>query len=239
LHLSACSTVNGPKQAHDPWEGMNRSFYKFNDVLDKNILRPVAKGYDKVIPQPIDQGIDNVLSNLGEPVVVFNDVLQGKWKQVVSDTTRFILNSSFGLLGIFDVAEKTGLKKHQEDFGQTLGYWGINNGPYLVIPFLGPSTVRDASGRLVDAIPNTAFLNEIGIDTVEERVGLIALSIINARQALLGIDELVETSGADPYIFVRESYLQRRSAQVNDTLDAAPTDGELSSEDEDALFGDE
>lgn len=237
LLISACAN-NQHKVPHDPWEGVNRGIYKFNDVIDRAVIKPVAKGYDKVVPKPVDKGIDNVLSNIGDVVVLVNDILQLKLKQSASDTGRLLMNSTLGLAGIFDVATPLGMPKHNEDFGQTLGRWGTPSGPYLVLPFMGPSTVRDGVGMLPDGAVNNAVLNEIGIDEMDERLIYTGISVINIRQSLLGASELLENSGADPYTFLRESYLQRRGNLVRDGAPAKIEDA-ISASEEEALFGDD
>ena len=235
LNLIGCAS-NSYKEPQDPWQGLNRGIYKFNDVLDRAILKPVAKGYDKVVPKPIDKGIDNILSNIGDVVVLFNDILQLKLVQSASDTGRLLVNSTLGLAGIFDVASPLGMPKHNEDFGQTLGYWGTPSGPYLVLPFMGPSTLRDGIGILPDGAVNNVVLNEIGIDELDERLIYSGISVINTRQSLLGASDLLDNSGADPYTFLRESYLQRRVQLINDGV---AQEEQLNQEDEDALFGED
>ena len=133
-----CANLSGPTEPHDPWERLNRSMYGFNDKLDKAILKPTAKGYKAITPDPVEHGVNNFFSNIGEVRVIVNDLLQFKLLQTLSDTTRLVINSTIGIGGIFDVAKPMGLKKHHEDFGQTLGYWGVSNGPYLVLPLFRP-----------------------------------------------------------------------------------------------------
>jgi phospholipid-binding lipoprotein MlaA len=237
LQLAGCAS-NSYKEPQDPWQGMNRGIYKFNDALDRAILKPVAKGYDKVVPKPIDKGIDNIFSNIGDVVVLFNDILQLKFKQSASDTGRLIVNSTLGLAGIFDVASPLGMPKHNEDFGQTLGHWGAPSGPYLVLPFLGPSSLRDGIGILPDGLIDGITLNEIGIDEPREILVYSGIFTINLRQNLLGVGDLLDHSGADPYIFLRESYLQRRKNLVSDGAYARIEDA-IDAVDEDALFGED
>ena len=135
----------------DPWEGVNRAVFRFNDTVDTYTLKPLAKGYQKVTPEFVEDGIGNVFSNLGDVIVLTNDLLQGKVRDAGIDTSRILFNTTFGVLGFFDVATRMGLHKNDEDFGQTLGAWGVDSGPYVVLPLLGPSTVRDAIGRVPDA----------------------------------------------------------------------------------------
>ncbi|MEM7293776.1 MAG: VacJ family lipoprotein, partial [Pseudomonadota bacterium] len=143
LFVGGCATVPQPNPEVDPWESWNRSVYSFNEGLDRLILKPVAQTYREYTPQFIQTGIGNFLSNLGDILVIINDLLQLKFEQAGQDMSRFLLNSTVGLFGFFDVASPIGLPKHDEDFGQTLGYWGVDSGPYLVLPFFGPSTLRE------------------------------------------------------------------------------------------------
>lgn len=236
--LGCSSAVKAPQTAddNDPWESANRRIYKFNDAIDKAVLKPVTKAYDKVMPKPVDKGIDNVLGNLGDVFTLANDILQLKVTQSLQDFTRIFTNTTFGLGGIFDVASSFDLEKHNEDFGQTLGYWGVPEGPYLVLPLMGPSDLRDSFGLGMDGVASSALLTKMGVDEFDERATYTAVSVINRRQALLGAEQLLEASGADPYIFIRESYLQRRKSLVNDGVSV---DDELDADEEDALFGDD
>lgn len=236
--LMACAGQQ-TRDPQDPWEGVNRGIYKFNDTLDKAILKPVAKGYDKVVPKPIDSGIDNFIGNIGDVIVFFNDLLQLKGRQAASDFTRVLTNSIMGLGGVLDVATPLGLPKHNEDFGQTLGYWGVPSGPYVVIPFMGPSTVRDGLSLFPDGAVSNEVLNNIGIDEFEERIAYSLIATVNIRQSLLGADEILEQSGAEPYIFLRESYLQRRRNLINDGAPPELEDAVDAAAEEEAIFGDE
>jgi phospholipid-binding lipoprotein MlaA len=194
----------------DPWERMNRVTYKFNDKFDKAILRPVARTYRKVTPQPVQTGVSNFLSNLTYPLVMANDLLQGQFKPFVNDTVRLVMNTTMGVGGLFDPATHAGLDRNDRDFGQTLGKWGLKPGPYLVIPFLGASDVRDAFGRGVEAYgdPRNYLHNDWAI------YGLWALGIVNLRAQLLDTTRLIE-SAYDPYAFVRNAYLQNRAYKVH------------------------
>ena len=135
---------------YDPWQRFNRKVFQFNEVMDRYIAKPVAKGYRWITPNIVDRGISNFFSNLGDIGVTVNDLLQGKFMQAGSDGLRFVVNSTLGIVGFFDVASELGLPKHHEDFGQTLGYWGVSSGPFLVLPFLGPSNIRDGTSLIVD-----------------------------------------------------------------------------------------
>ncbi len=207
--LSSCSTTGSAK--NDPLEPMNRAIFEFNEVVDDNVLEPIAKTYKYVTPDPVETGISNFFSNLGEVSTIANDVFQLKFKQAGYDFVRFSINTTIGVFGIFDVATSVGLKKNKEDFGQTLGYWGIPQGPYLVLPFFGSSTLRDAPGLYADmqVSPVQQLDNE-------EALALNALNAISTRARLLRATKILDTAAKDKYIFMRESYLQKRESMVND-----------------------
>lgn len=211
LLMGACSTVRSPSPA-DPFEGFNRSVDVFNRNVDTYALKPVAKGYLAVVPEPIRQGVSNFFSNIGDVIVAINNLLQGKPKSAASDIGRFAVNSTIGVLGLFDVATDMGLKKHDEDFGQTLGYWGVGPGPYLVLPFFGPSNVRDGLGFVVDRQTDIAS----NLPDVSTRNTLFGTRIVNRRAELLDISESVEGVAFDPYSFVRDAYLANRRNRVFD-----------------------
>ena len=195
----------------DPLEPINRVIFEFNEVVDDNILEPVAKGYKYVTPDPVEKGISNFFSNLGEINTIANDLLQLKFQQAAKDSMRFVVNSTIGVLGIFDVATPLGLSKNKEDFGQTLGFWGVPNGPYLVLPFLGPSSFRDAPGTFVDY--EMSPMEQLHH---EERQTLRLINIIETRAKLLRATKILDTAAKDKYIFIRESYLQKRESLVRD-----------------------
>ena len=227
--LSGCSStpyINNGERNPDPWEGMNRSIDAFNTELDNYVLKPVAKGYQAITPEPVDRGISNFFSNLDDVTVFINDLLQFKVIQGISDFSRFTINSTVGILGLFDVAKLIGLEKHNEDFGQTLGFWGVPSGPYLVLPLFGPTTLRDGVGEFaVDWKTNPLlYLGEEG-STIESPIdernrkikyGLYTLDVIDTRADLLHASNIVEKSSTDPYLFIREAYLQRRRNLVYD-----------------------
>jgi phospholipid-binding lipoprotein MlaA len=196
----------------DPLERWNRKIYKFNTKVDRAILKPVAKKYVKHVPVKVRRGIRNFVANLREPTTIINDVLQGKLIQALNDSFRFVLNSTFGLLGIFDVASHLDLPRHKEDFGQTLGKWGLPSGPYLMLPLLGPSTVRDAAG-LVPVYMYTDISSGFSDDALLWTV--FGARMVDLRSELLSVDRLLE-SQVDPYVFLRESYTQRRNHEVRD-----------------------
>jgi phospholipid-binding lipoprotein MlaA len=194
----------------DPWEGFNRAIFSFNEQADKYVLKPIAQGYQWVTPDPVEDGVTNVFSNLWELTTIANDLLQFKFVQAAEDTGRFLLNTTVGLLGIFDVASHVGLEKNQEDFGQTLGAWGVSSGPYIVVPLLGPYTVRDGFGRIVDGVTTDYVAN---LDHVPTRNELQGLRVIDSRAGLLEAEKLIT---GDRYTFIRDAYLQRRDFLVND-----------------------
>lgn len=197
---------------NDPWEGINRKVFKFNTAVDKAVLKPVAKAYDKVMPELAKKGVGNVFRNLGEPTVIVNDLLQGKFKQSLADTARFVANSTIGLLGLFDVATSMGLPRHQEDFGQTLAVWGLGDGPFLMLPFLGPRNLRDTGGFVVDWYTDPVTYH----DPEAERWGIRALGFIDTRAQLLTASSVLEQATDDEYLFLREAYRQKRLDLIHD-----------------------
>lgn len=212
LLTASCASVSAPDK-RDPLESFNRSVHNFNTVVDNAVARPVANAYQYVMPDFAETGVSNFFSNLGEVGTIVNDVLQGKFSQALQDLQRFVFNSTFGVLGLFDVASHMDLPKHNEDFGQTLATWGVGDGAYLVLPFLGPSTVRDASGLLIDL----GYLDPVVyVSDDEARWSLIALRAIDRRAALLEATRIMENSGIDPYVFQRNAYFQIRENQIYD-----------------------
>ncbi|MFO7786534.1 MAG: VacJ family lipoprotein [Halospina sp.] len=212
----------------DPWESFNRSIFTFNEVVDRNVLKPVARGYNRVTPEPVNDGVSNFFGNLSEPGNILNSLLQGKGEDALTSTGRFIFNTTFGLLGLVDVASYMELPEKEEDFGQTFGYWGADSGPFLMLPFLGPSTVRDTAGRGVDyAVPD--LMDEVDSPEV---YFLYALYGVDLRASLLGYEEQIT---GDRYTFIRNAYLQRREYQVNDgKVESDP----FASDDEDMMLED-
>jgi len=196
----------------DPWRGVNEKTHAFNEFFDRNLLKPVAKGYNYITPEPLNKGITNFFSNLGEPVVMVNDLLQGKGKDAAVDLGRFGINTTLGLLGFFDVATRMSLHKNNEDFGQTLGKWGVPSGPYVVIPFLGPSTVRDGLAKIPASFTN---LNPIVLATDDPNVVIAATAIdlIDTRADLLKLEKMII---GDRYTGMRDIYLQLREYDVKD-----------------------
>ena len=210
MSLVFSSLAYSEPDERDPWEGLNRKVFAFNDTLDSYVLKPVAEGYQWLTPDPVEDGVSNVFSNLWTLTTIANDLLQFKFAQAASDTGRFLINTTVGLLGVFDVATHMGLEKHEEDFGQTLGYWGVGSGPYVVVPLFGPYTVRDGFGRVVDGVTTDYVGN---LDHVPTRNQLIGLRVVDGRASLLDAEELIT---GDRYSFIRDAYLQRRDYLVND-----------------------
>ena len=209
---TGCATVNGPSPEHDPFESYNRAMFEFNDAFDRAVLKPVAAAYKDYVPDPVQSGVSNFFSNLGDIIVVINDLLQGKFAQARDDSVRFIMNTFFGVFGLFDVATYMGLPKHNEDFGQTLGAWGVSDGPYLVLPFLGASSIRDTAGLLVDIQADPIY----DISDDEARYATIALKAVDTRADLLGASKVLDKAAFDRYAFLRDAYLQRRNYLVHD-----------------------
>jgi len=215
--LSACASLPpGERDSRDRFERANRAVYRFNDSLDRHIARPLAQGYVKVVPNPVRTGVSNFFNNLTYPTVIVNDLLQAKLKSFASDTARLVVNTTIGIGGLFDPASQMGLATGDEDFGQTLGKWGVPQGPYMVLPVFGPSTVRDTVGFVGDQFsdPKT-YVNDIYVS-----LGLNALSLLDRRAELLATDDVLARA-YDPYVFMRNAYLQRREYQVKDGAPAA------------------
>lgn len=207
LMLAGCASSR--TETADPLEGVNRKVYAFNEGLDMVLIKPLAKGYVYVTPGFVQTGVGNFFDNLFYPTVFMNQFLQGKVKTGAQDTGRFLINTTLGIAGLFDVATQVGLKENNEDFGQTFAVWGVGSGPYVVLPVLGPSTGRDTVGRVAGMFANPLFY----IEDDETRYGLLGLNTIDTRARLLKADELVT---GDKYLFVRDAYLQRRKHLIND-----------------------
>ena len=212
LLLSACATT-GANDPRDPWEGLNRATFGFNDAADRAILKPLAEGYTAAVPGFAREGVNNFFDNIADIGTGLNNALQGKPGDGISDLGRFAVNTVFGIFGLWDVATPMGLEKHNEDFGQTLGVWGVASGPYFVIPLLGPSTARDAPARAVD--PQWYYNRAIDNNTVTW--SLWGLDMLRTRANLLKAGSVLDEAGAiDKYTFVRDAWLQRRRNQVYD-----------------------
>jgi phospholipid-binding lipoprotein MlaA len=196
----------------DPWEGFNRGVYKFNEVVDEALARPVATAYRDVVHSEIRDRVRNFFGNIGDVFIGVNNALQGKFVESLEDLMRVAVNSTFGLLGIHDVASEMGIEKHNEDFGQTFGKWGIGDGPYLVLPILGSSTLRDGVGTVPDL-----WLDPLGeARPIDVRNSLLALRLTGARADLLEASRILEQAALDKYTFQRDAYLQRRRSLVYD-----------------------
>lgn len=211
--LTACAHTP-PGEPSDPLEPVNRVVLGFNLTADKYVLRPIAKGYDSYAPNQVRKGVSNFFRNLQEPRTVVNGLLQGKVKQAASDTGRFLLNSTAGFAGLMDVATDAGMPRHDEDFGQTIGYYGVGTGWYLMLPFLGPSSNRDLIGRGGDYFTGYGYY----IDEPEVSYPMLAVDVIDTRARLLPADKLLEEA-LDKYVLVRTAYLQQR---LNKVYDGAP-----------------
>src|SRR5271170_817722 len=216
LTIGGCVTLPpGSKPApQDPWESWNRGVYKVNDKLDRAIAKPVARAYLHVVPSPIRTGVSNFFDNLTTPTVMINDALQGKLLAAGNDLGRFLFNSTVGLGGLLDPATAAGMAKNDEDFGQTLGHWGVHPGPFLELPLLGPSDLRDGPSRLVDAyLKPTQYISNLYV-----RYGLYLPYVVDLRASLLPLEETLKNT-FDPYAFIRDAYLQRRAYLVSDGKD--------------------
>ena len=219
--LSGCSTLKSTDDpsaqiSSDPLEGLNRGIYAFNDTADKLILKPVAKGYQAIVPEPAQRGVSNFFSNLGEPFSAANNLLQGKFDRTLSSIYRFTVNSTVGLFGLLDVAGHHEVEPAPEDFGQTLGAWGVGPGPYIMLPFMGPTNVRDGIGRVTSGFvyyPPSDLSDQSSTD-----VGLSVLQVVDTRASLLSVDSVLEQQ-VDPYSFIKSAYEQNR---LNSLYDGSP-----------------
>ncbi|MEO0048478.1 MAG: phospholipid-binding lipoprotein MlaA [Pseudomonadota bacterium] len=216
LVLSACASIQQTDRVAkvDPFERVNRAVFSFNEAADEYVIKPAAEAYKFVLPEFVRTGVTNFFSNINDVFVAANNLLQGKPSNAVSDIGRFLVNSTVGVLGFFDVASDMGLDKNREDFGQTLAVWGVGDGPYVVLPFFGPSNIRDTVGLAVDIetdfIINTNKLNS------DEKIAVNGLRVINKRADLLDAGQLLEDAAFDKYSFLRDGYMQRRRSQIYD-----------------------
>lgn len=218
----------------DPWQGFNRRMFAFNDRVDRYFLKPVARGYRAITPQFVDDGITNFLNNLSEPTTIVNDVLQGKLRQSAADTGRFVMNTTVGLAGFIDVARHVGLRRNQEDFGQTFAKWGLPAGPYVVLPFLPGMTLRDGSGRGTEAVLIILPRNRALDVGWKEELALTVLGVVDTRADLIPMEETLPAG--DRYILLRDAYFQRRAFLINDgAVTSDPfLDDDFGGDDEDA-----
>lgn len=219
LSLGACSTTQSSgdvSEVYDPMEGFNRAVFAFNDAVDTVFLEPIAMGYRFITPQPLRTGVRNFLRNLKSPMQVVNQTLQGDLSGAGSDVARFAINTTAGVLGLVDVAAMVGLPYEQEDFGQTLGVWGVGHGPYMVLPILGPSSMRDATGMLVDSYADPLRLYLYNTHQEEWHYARLGLTAISTREELLDLLDDLQKNSFDYYAALRSTYMQRREALLND-----------------------
>jgi len=216
--MAAMVTGCASQANKDPLESINRGVYKFNDVTDRAVFKPVATAYKTVAPTPIRTGVNNFFNNLGTLTNVLNNLLQFKLANAFSEAGRFVINSTFGIAGFIDVTGMDKIPVHKEDFGQTLGYWGVGPGAYLVLPFAGPSSVRDTTGWIFDLSTTDPITYTHNIGEVRLHNQLRAAQFIDKRTELLDAKDLVDDASLDPYAFMRDAYLQRRASLVQDGL---------------------
>jgi phospholipid-binding lipoprotein MlaA len=236
----ACSTTpvkeTSPTKKTDSFEGFNRGIHSFNEGLDSAILKPIAKGYMWATPDIVEQGVTNFFSNINDIGVTVNDLMQFKMTQSGMDASRFIVNTTAGGLGVVDVASMIDLPKHNEDFGQTLGFWGVPAGDFLMLPFAGPSSPREMAGMVGDALLNPfsyTFLFGGGVAITAATTGARALDVTNTRASLMGTEKMVnEAAGSDRYNFIKNAYQQRREYLIHDGNVPAQDDVDLFDEEE-------
>lgn len=225
LALTACAATNNPK---DPFESFNRAIFVFNDTLDQAAVKPAATFYQSVLPSFVQTGVSNFFGNLGDVWTAANNLLQGKLEDGMSDIMRVALNSTLGLGGLLDIGSEAGMVKHREDFGQTLGKWGVASGPYVVLPVFGASTLRDTIAFPIDfkadpwAYKDPVYVRNIGT----------ALRLVERRAAILDASNLIEEAALDKYGFIRDAYLQRRASQIRDNGPEPDGDGAVTPDSE-------
>ena len=213
LLLSACATPMAERSdPRDPYENLNRKVFVVNQVFDQVLLKPVARGYSNYAPNFIQNTVGNFFGNLADVWTAVNNFLQGKPREGIQDTGRVAVNTVFGVAGLADVATKLGFPKHQEDFGQTLGVWGVKPGPYVMLPLFGPSTMRDAVAKPLDL-----YVDPLNLSTrADVEYSLRAMRLVDDRARLLPTTDMIEKVALDPYQFVRDAHFQQREARVND-----------------------
>lgn len=226
--LSGCASTGDYADTRDPFEGLNRSIYAFNEKLDDVLIAPLARGYKKVTPAPVDKGVTNFFNNLFDVTSAVNNLLQFKLQRAANDVGRLMVNTTLGIGGLFDVASNMNMQRYGEDFGQTLGVWGVGPGPYIVLPILGPSSGRGVVGKVGDWFTNPVTY----IESERWRYGLIALEKLDTRADLLGASRVVEEAALDPYEFTKDVYFQKRQFDVYDGNPPLETE-------EDEFFDDE
>jgi len=216
--MFGCASIPAgvPPSPDDPWEPFNRSVFEFNEGLDAYVLKPVVAGYRFVLPEFVREGIYNFFSNYNDIYTALNNLLQGKPDYAFNDLMRVVVNTTMGLGGLIDLATPGGLEKHKEDFGQTFGVWGVPAGPYVVLPFFGPSSVRDTFGTVADL--ETDYLFKY-IPNVGLRNSLTGLRVVNARNTYYEAGDLLDGAAIDKYSFLRDAYIQRRKYQINEGRD--------------------
>ena len=216
--IMGCASIPAgvPPSPDDPWEPFNRSVFEFNEGLDKYVLKPVVSGYRFVLPEFIREGVYNFFSNYNDIYTALNNLLQGKPDYAFNDLMRVVVNTTMGLGGLIDLATPGGLEKHKEDFGQTFGVWGVPSGPYVVLPFFGPSSVRDTFGTVADLETDYLFkyIPDVGL-----RNSLTGLRVVNARNTYYEAGDLLDGAAIDKYSFLRDAYIQRRKYQINEGRD--------------------
>jgi phospholipid-binding lipoprotein MlaA len=231
--LAGCATTQRAPSPKDPWEPVNRATWEFNQVLDKGLVKPVAKAYRKYVPRFAQIGVNNFLTNLGYTTTIVNNLLQLKMVDAASDTARFVINSSLGLGGLFDPATDAGLKRNDEDFGQTLGWWGVPSGPFLMLPLFGPSTLRDGPSLVGDYYTDVRS----HLDNTDRQIDFAyaGLTVVNARARILPAEAALQ-GAFDRYALVRNAYLERREFQVRDgDVPEAPADAGFSEDELDQI----
>jgi phospholipid-binding lipoprotein MlaA len=230
ITLAGCaSTATIAPEANDPWMGWNRGTQTFNDNLDKAVIKPLAKGYQWITPDFVDEGVTNFFSNINDIGVTINDLLQFKLTQTGMDASRFLINSTVGIAGLVDVAKMVDLPKHKEDFGQTLGYWGVPSGSYLVLPVFGPSSPRDTLGLVGDALFNpVTYISIFGGGVVNAAMGgARVLDVTDKRAHLMTTEKIVDEGSIDRYDFIKNSYKQNRDYLIHDGNLPDDTDPDL------------
>ena len=235
LLSSGCATIEGPANPDDPFESFNRSMFQFNDTVDKYAFKPVAQGYNFIMPSFASKGVSNFFSNVDDIVVFFNQLLQFKFAEAASTSARLVFNTTFGLLGLIDVATHMELPKYNEDFGQTLAVWGVASGPYVVLPFIGPRTIRDSAGLAVDW---TFFDPVFNRQTLQQSLITLTVKYVDIRAGLLKASNIIDETVPDRYSFVRDAWLLRRQFLIYDGNPPEEFSDEELFEDDD-LFNDD
>ncbi|MCK5395059.1 MAG: VacJ family lipoprotein [Gammaproteobacteria bacterium] len=213
LFSSGCTTLDGPPNPDDPLESFNRSMFAFNESVDKYAIKPAAEAYDFIMPSFASKGVSNFFNNIDDIVVFFNQLLQFKFHEAAATSARFVFNTTFGLLGLIDFATDMDLPKQNEDFGQTLAVWGVNSGPYLVLPFIGPMTIRDTAGLAVDW---TYFDPIFKRQTLNQSLVTLTIKYIDVRAGLLKASNIIDETVPDKYSFIRDAWLLRREFLIYD-----------------------